>query len=177
VTRFWSGGHRWQPSRGGGNSEERSSSGLLDPVHSSCTWHMPRAADRRDGPNGCRVTWFPKGSIERLSVSSADHTKAPEGTGGRTASRLAAAPNKSGVTAFRPGPSLDGLATVEPGSRTVPEDRSPVRSGGSHLPLRAGRTLRPGRPGHNGLIHELRPNLRGLIPDFPTVVDGVWTGM
>lgn len=40
-----------------------------------------------------------------------------------------------------PGPSLGGLATIEPGSRIRPEDRSPVRSGGSHLPLRAGRNV------------------------------------
>jgi hypothetical protein len=52
--------------------------------------------------------------------------------------------NESGVVTLRPGPSLAGLAAVEPGSRDRPEDRSPVRSGGSHLPLRARRTLPAG---------------------------------
>ena len=69
------------------------------------------------------------------------HTKAPEGTGGRTAGRCAPAPNKSGVDTLRPGPSLAGLAAVEPGSWDRPGDRSPVRPGGSHLPLRARRTV------------------------------------
>jgi hypothetical protein len=50
-----------------------------------------------------------------------------------------------------PRPSLPGLATSEPGSRYRPEDRSPVRPGGSHLPLRARQKvpagpLRPQRP-------------------------------
>ena len=72
------------------------------------------------------------------------HTKAPEGTGGRTTCRLVTAPNKSGVLTLRPGSSLDGLATIEPGSRDRPEDRSPVRSGGSHLPLRARRNVPAG---------------------------------
>ncbi len=72
------------------------------------------------------------------------HTKAPEGTGGRTARRLATAPNKSGVITLRPKSSLDGLATIEPGFRDRPEDRSSVRSGGSHLPLRAGRNVPAG---------------------------------
>jgi hypothetical protein len=40
-----------------------------------------------------------------------------------------------------PGSSLGGLTTIEPGSRDRPEDRSPVRSGGSHLPLRARRNV------------------------------------
>jgi hypothetical protein len=43
-----------------------------------------------------------------------------------------------------PGSSLADLATIEPGSRDRSEDRSPVRSGGSHLPLRARRNVRPG---------------------------------
>ena len=43
-----------------------------------------------------------------------------------------------------PGPSLAGLATSEPGSRDRPEDHSSNRSGGSHLPLRARRNVRPG---------------------------------
>ena len=81
----------------------------------------------------------------------AAHTKAPEGTGGRTAGRCAPAPNKSGVVTPRPGSSLAGLAAVEPGSWDRPEDRSPVRPGGSHLPLRARRNVpataaRPQRP-------------------------------
>ena len=37
--------------------------------------------------------------------------------------RLVTAPNKSGVLTLRPGSSLDGLATIEPGSRDRPEDR------------------------------------------------------
>ncbi len=40
-----------------------------------------------------------------------------------------------------PGSSFGGLATIEPGSRDRPGDRSPLRSGGSHLPLRAGRNV------------------------------------
>jgi hypothetical protein len=67
--------------------------------------------------------------------------KRPKELVGGPASRLAAAPNKSGVVALRPGPSLGGLAAIEPGSRDRPEDRSPVRSGGSHLPLRARRNV------------------------------------
>jgi hypothetical protein len=33
----------------------------------------------------------------------------------------------------------------------------------------------PGPSGHNSLIHELRPNRRWLIPEFPADVDGMWT--
>lgn len=87
----------------------------------------------------------------RTARQESAHRKAPEGTGGRTAGRCAPAPNKSGVVTLRPGPSLAGLAAVEPGSWDRPEDRSPVRPGGSHLPLRARRNVlagaaRPQRP-------------------------------
>ena len=68
--------------------------------------------------------------------------KAPEGTGGRTgrpAHRwLRTSPESP---ALRPGPSLAGLAALEPGSWDRPEDRSSVRPGGSHLPLRARRNV------------------------------------
>ena len=43
-----------------------------------------------------------------------------------------------------PGPSLAGLAALEPGSRDRPVDHSSDRSGGSHLPLRARRNVRAG---------------------------------
>jgi hypothetical protein len=33
----------------------------------------------------------------------------------------------------------------------------------------------PGREGHNSLIHELHPNHRGVIPEFPADVDEMWT--
>jgi hypothetical protein len=68
-------------------------------------------------------------------------TKRPKELVGGPANRFVSAPNKSGVDTLRPGPSFGGLAAIEPGSRDRPEDRSPVRSGGSHLPLRAGRNV------------------------------------
>jgi hypothetical protein len=71
-------------------------------------------------------------------------TKRPKELVGGPASRLVTAPNKSGVVTLRPRPSLGGLATIEPGSRDRPEDRSSDRSGGSHLPLRARRNVSAG---------------------------------
>jgi hypothetical protein len=70
--------------------------------------------------------------------STTARTKAPEGTGGTTGRSVCAGSETSpGVFAYRPRSSLDGLAASEPGSRDRPEDHSPVRSVGSHLPLRA----------------------------------------
>ena len=65
-----------------------------------------------------------------------------------------------------PGPSLAGLATSEPGSRDRPEDHSSNRSGGSHLPLRARRNVRPGAPAHKGLSTNLREDGHELIPEL-----------
>jgi hypothetical protein len=59
-------------------------------------------------------------------------------------SRLRTSPESLRST---PGSSFGGLAAIEPGSRDRPEDRSPVRSGGSHLPLRAGRNVPAGLVG------------------------------
>jgi hypothetical protein len=69
---------------------------------------------------GREAAWQP-------TVARAADTKAPEGTGGRTAVVSLSAPNKSGVATLRPRPSLAGLAAVEPGSRTAP--RITPRSG------------------------------------------------
>jgi hypothetical protein len=73
-----------------------------------------------------------------------------------------------------PGSSLDDLTTFEPGSRDRSEDRSPVRSGGSHLPLRARRNVRPGPGHHKALVHELAPFRAEVIPELPTTVDALW---
>src|SRR4026207_710320 len=111
----------------------------------------------------------------RPALEDAAPTKAPEGTGGRTASRLAPAPNKSGVVTLRPRPSLAGLAAVEPGSPGPPLAPPPGPPGRPPTPApgpapwitpRSGLAVRTcpfgqdemyrrGGIGHNGLIHEV----------------------
>ena len=79
---------------------------------------------------------------DRAGDAAGRHTKAPEGTGGTRPFGGSAGSEQVRSPWSPPGPSLAGLAALEPGSRDPPEDRSPRRSGGSHLPLRARRNVR-----------------------------------
>ena len=68
-----------------------------------------------------------------------------------------------------PGPSLAGLAALEPGSRDRPVDHSSDRSGGSHLPLRARRNVRAGAmTSTTGLS-------TNLLVSRPTLSPSSWT--
>src|SRR5438552_16414466 len=100
-------------------------------------------------------------------------TKAPEGT---DEVRPFNGPRASASCSpwSPPGPSFGCLATSEPGSRDLPEDRSSNRSGGSHLPLRARRNVWPGPWCHKALVHELATPGAKLIPELPTIVDDLW---
>ena len=93
---------------------------------------------------------------------------------GGPAGRLATAPNKSGVLALRPGPSLAGLAALEPGSRDRPEDHSPVRSGGSHLPLRARRNVARGPQAPQRPYPRTAPDRPDSYPRDSGRVDDLW---
>ncbi len=86
---------------------------------------------------------------------------------------LPSAPNKSGVSGCRPGPSFAGLATIEPGSRDRPEDRSPVRFW-RFAPAPSGKTKcsRRAPRATTALSTNCAQNVATLSPRFPPL----WTG-